>query len=625
MATDERARPGHYLLLALIVALALALRLYGISWDEGYLFHPDERQILVIVDELTFPWPPDATLLTPESGWNPGFFAYGSLPIYLLRICASLVGQVNEEYASLMSSYMVGRALSALFDVGSVVLIYLLGRKLYGTWVGLLGAALLSLTVLHIQLSHFYTVDTVLTFWVLLVLLAAVGVVREPRWTKAWPLGIAFGLALATKVSAAPLAVPIALAWVFGMLGARQDPLYPLRRGATRLWRVFLGGGLTAVVALLTFVLCQPYAVIDVVQFVTDVAQEGNMARGALDIPYTRQFIGRLPYLYPIWQSVVWSLGIPLGVAGWSAVLAACVQVAVVVSRRRWRHAGELLVPLSWALVYFGLVGSFHVKFLRYLLPITPLLCLWAAWGLVALARGRRYGPVVLRMAGVALLIVVLALTGVYAAAYMHLYQRPHTWVQATAWLCENLPRPSSIVGEHWDDPLPLIQGTGALRCYRQHIRSDFPAYDRDDTAKLEKLLDLIEHNDYIILSSNRLYNTIPRLPDRYPLSSRYYELLLGEKLGFELVYYAAEYPQIGPLRLVDDTFSDPPLPIPKLIAEREQGLPSLNLGRADESYSVYDHPKPLIFAKTKQLSRAELLALFGAAAENLPPPRSAS
>ena len=23
---------------------------------------------------------------------------------------------------------------------------------------------------------------------------------------------------------------------------------------------------------------------------------------------------------------------------------------------------------------------------------------------------------------------------------------------------------------EHWDDPLPLIQGTGDLRCFRRHI-----------------------------------------------------------------------------------------------------------------------------------------------------------
>jgi len=120
------------------------------------------------------------------------------------------------------------------------------------------------------------------------------------------------------------------------------------------------------------------------------------------------------------------------------------------------------------------------------------------------------------------------------------------------------------------------------------------------------------------------LYNTIPRLPKRYPLTSRYYQLLMGERLGFELVYYAAVYPEVFGISLMDDTFSDPSLPKPRLLAEREALRPSINLGRADESYSVYDHPKPLVFQKTRQLSRAELLELFGDAAKGLPPPKAA-
>jgi hypothetical protein len=143
--------------------------------------------------------------------------------------------------------------------------------------------------------------------------------------------------------------------------------------------------------------------------------------------------------------------------------------------------------------------------------------------------------------------------------------------------------------------------------------------YDPDTVHKLETLLDAIESSDYIVLSSNRLYNTIPRLPDRYPLSSRYYELLLGERLGFELVYYKAVYPRVFGIDLVNDTFSDPDLPQPRLLMEGEAARRSINLGRADESFTVYDHPKPLVFEKTRQISRAALLELFGEAAQALP------
>jgi 4-amino-4-deoxy-L-arabinose transferase-like glycosyltransferase len=605
------------LLLLPILALALFLRLEHLSWDEGYLFHPDERQILVTVDRLSFPWPPDwGLLLSPQSPWNPGFFAYGSLPLYLLRVVASLLGLFDPNLASLHSSYLVGRALSALFDVGSVYLLYRLGRALYDEWVGLVGAALLSTTVLHIQLAHFYTVDTLLTFFVLLTLLQTVLLVRRPSLGRGALAGGAWGLALASKVSAAPLIVPIALAWILGALAQRPEDGWMLR-----LWRALRGMLLTSVAAMGSFLLCQPYALLDIVAFLVDVIQEGYMARGLADIPYTRQFIGTVPYLYPLRQMVLWSMGLPLGVAGLAGALAALSQAVVLGRRGSWARLGELAVPLGWVAVYFGIVGGFHTKFLRYMLPILPLLCLWAAWGWVSLLRlrGRRVWPA--RALGGIGLVVTLLGTGAYALAYRHVYTERHPWIQATAWLCQNLPPKSHIMVEHWDDPLPLLQGTGDLRCYRAHEVTVFPAYSPDDTAKLELLLQAIQENDFIILSSNRLYNTIPRLPRRYPLTSRYYELLLGERLGYELVYFAAVYPRLCGVDLVDDTFADPPLPKPRLIATWEAAQPQINLGRADESFTVYDHPKPLVFRKTRQLSREELLDLFGAAAQNLPPP----
>jgi len=60
---EPRQKVLSRLILCLILAVALFLRLYHIAWDGGYLFHPDERQILVVADELSFPWPPRWSLL----------------------------------------------------------------------------------------------------------------------------------------------------------------------------------------------------------------------------------------------------------------------------------------------------------------------------------------------------------------------------------------------------------------------------------------------------------------------------------------------------------------------------------------------------------------------------------
>lgn len=611
--------------LSLILACALALRLYGLSsWDGTYLFHPDERQILLVVDDLSFPWPPDWPLLfSPQSPWNPGFFAYGSLPIYLLRIVASLAGLFNPDLATINSSFIVGRALSVAFDVGTVYLIYHLGRKLYDARVGLLASALVACTVLHIQLAHFYTVDTVLTFFVVLTVLAGVGLVRGPNIGRGALMGVAWGLALATKMSAIPLLLPAMFAWLLGLLAREQgaSAAWSNPRTGLKIWGLAIAGcAWTGLVALLVFLICEPYALIDVVTFLIDVIHESRMARGGLDIPYTRQFVGTLPYIYPIWQATKWSLGLPLGLAGFSASVAALVQVIRQVAKSEWRRAGELGVPLTWVALYFGLTGSFHAKFLRYMLPVIPFICLWAAWALLSLATA--VGKLRRTLGRVGLAVVVTG-TAIYALAYMNVYREEHPWIQATTWLCRNLPPYSTIVIEHWDDPLPLLQGLGELDCSGNHLFTTLKVYDPDDTRKLESILDALEQNDYIILSSNRLYNTIPRLPKRYPLTSRYYELLMGERLGFELIYYTAVYPKFLGISLVDDTFSDPRLPRPRLLAEKESKQPGLNLGRADESFTVYDHPKPLVFKKTRQLSRQEILALFGDAAQNLPPPKA--
>ena len=42
--TPTAVSPSSLLLLA-ILAVALSLRLYGINWDSGFGFHPDERSI----------------------------------------------------------------------------------------------------------------------------------------------------------------------------------------------------------------------------------------------------------------------------------------------------------------------------------------------------------------------------------------------------------------------------------------------------------------------------------------------------------------------------------------------------------------------------------------------------
>ena len=138
--------------LVLLVVVALGLRLYGLDWDEGYDWtpHPDERAILMKVHEIS---PPNLGELgqifdAEESPWNPGWFNYGSFPLYLLK--SVQVGYSALPGEELVDLRLAGRTISALADAGTVLLVYLLGSRIYGRREGLLASGLLALAVLHI-------------------------------------------------------------------------------------------------------------------------------------------------------------------------------------------------------------------------------------------------------------------------------------------------------------------------------------------------------------------------------------------------------------------------------------------------------------------------------------------
>src|SRR5438067_5464618 len=223
-----------------IAFLGLALRLYGLDWDQiqarsqllirlngaafalGNNFHPDERQILFHVVQLSWPKSLSQFLDSTASPLNPHFFAYGSFPLYLLATVGNILSHISPTLANFTTLTLTGRVLNALFDTGTILLIGWLGLLLTSdrtpgrryTWsVALLAAALVAFTPLQLQLSHFYTVDTMLLFFVTLTILACVVLVDTEKSVR-WSLiaGLGFGLALATKFSAAPLIVPLFVA-----------------------------------------------------------------------------------------------------------------------------------------------------------------------------------------------------------------------------------------------------------------------------------------------------------------------------------------------------------------------------------------------------------------------------
>lgn len=601
-------------LLGLVLGAAAFLRLKGIAWDDGYLFHPDERQIVIVASRLA--WPTSLLdFFSPSSPLNPQFFAYGSFPIYLLKLLAPLapataaVGPwADDRLASLV---LFGRALSAFADLGTILLTYALGRRLYSGMVGLVAAAGLAFTVLDIQLSHFYAVDTMLTFLMLTTMYAALRVAetgppesggfriaqKAMRAKKTWIIlcGILFGLALATKITAIALIVPVAHAsW---RAAATPLPVSPPRAALLGWWR---SARATLVpicgMAVLVFVLTQPYSLIDWFTFGQDVIREGLVARGWLDFPYTRQFAGTMPFLYQVAQSSVWGLGLPLGLFAWGGLVLAAI---------RWRraHTWRDTFLLIFVLFYFASIGVQYAKYMRYVLPLLPALYLVAAQTWLDLLPRSRV------IVGIAI-TVLLVISAAYALAFVGMYDAEHPWLTASRWIYQNVPRGATLAVEEWDDALPtLIAFPGGARRGSEYTQLVLPMYADDTEAKRAALSAALSRSDLVLLASQRLYASIGRLPGRYPLAVRYYQKLFSGELGFEPVMTARRDPVLFGITIRDDPRAGLAFDASSVDARfgATYGRTVWNWGFADESFSVYDHPQPILWRKVRSLSAAEL------------------
>ena len=573
-------------LLGAVLMCALGLRLYGINWDEGWVVHPDEFNVKEVALRVH--------LFHPELSLNPHFFVYGSLPIYLLKGVGSILSNFNETLST-SNLIAVGRGLAAVFDTGTVLLVYLLGRRLYNHRTGLLAAIFATFTVLSIQQAHFCTVDSMLTFLVALTVLFSTKVIFDSAKPGVWTavlIGISLGLAFATKTSALILLGVVVTAYTLRCFKGEDDSISRSSFRTSQIKSSLAGLAIVVPVALLTVAATEPYAFIDWSAFVADMRFIRDvLATRATDMPWTRQFIDTTPYWYQIRHLSIWGMGLPLAIAAWGGLL---FTLATAIVRRR---KSDLLL-LSWVLPFFLLTGWSEVKFLRYVLPLVPFLCLFAAHLFSALCerlRGNWRRLVVVCMA------LVVACSAFYSFAHVSIYSKRHPILRTADWVNANVGPDEIVAAEDWEFPLYLVT----------RPKTVLRIYDEDTPEKMATIAQQLHDADYNIVLTHRAYGTLPRLRERYPLTSRYYELLFSGELGFEMVYCATSYPSFLGVTIVDDTFTRPNLPVPEGMDICSPNGIVINMGYADENHTVFDHPVTMVFEKVTDLTEEELFDLL--------------
>src|SRR4051794_29854595 len=301
--------------LIVILAFAAGMRFQGLDWDDGYHLHPDERFLAIVGDKIRFPSNPLTYFDTRTSPLNPynardvDGFAYGMVPLFLTRAVGAWYGMATYDGIPI-----VGRALSAASDLLTVFLVFMLGRTVYGAWVGLVAAALSAATVTHIQLSHFFAVDTFLATATTLALYAAYRAWLRWGYFSFVLLGFAAGLALATKLSAALLAPIVLLAAVV------PPPDGKRRRSPMDMLSMLAVCG---IVTFLTYRIGEPYSflgpsffgIFPNFQRFDDLNRWVKISSGEIEVPFMIQWANTPNPSFALRSLVEWGFGPAAGIA----------------------------------------------------------------------------------------------------------------------------------------------------------------------------------------------------------------------------------------------------------------------------------------------------------------------
>ena len=543
-------------LLITIILLGAALRFYGLDWGTNHetgrfhTFHIDESTIV------------ESTRLL---GINIHQIrsSYGKAPMYLLwtgaHLIGSLIGQTPFELdnnASAKFTHVFARSLSALMGVITLYLVFQLGTALGGHWTGLLAAFFLATCPGHIQQSHYYTVDPIITFWVTLALYLTL---RFPstNWRLYLAFGIICGLAAGTRLVGIWLAIPFFIAHSFAQnkfaicnlqltnVVSHLQPLAHERSESFALtWKKF---AITTIAGTLTLLICEPFILLDPQHYfdTSDIrlfASSMRVARGELIRVWTLYDLNTTPFLFYVTDLLRYALGFPLEIAGLFGITLAL-----------WKRNKPALLLLGWLIPYFMLVGGLHTKPIRYATPMLPAFAIFAAWACIHLSyllRPRPYATLPVLIIGLPTLIHGLAITNVYS--------HEDSRIVANRWIEENIPAGNRILAEHGGFPTAWMAPED--RYQRQVTDSSYFIVARDwimPSSQIASFQKRLSDADWIILIEENRQKQFISVPDHFPVGATFYARLHRGDLGFESTAQFKNRPHFGSW-IWDETDAEP-------------------------------------------------------------------
>lgn len=393
----------YRLVLALILAGGFFLRFHGLGFGLPYRYHADEP--ILINHALAF----------ASGDLNPHFFRIPPLCSYLvflvyglLFIAGKLAGMWRDaaafEHVFLSDPtlfYLAARATLGLIPgTASIYALYALTKRHFGRTAALWSSAFLAVSYLPVRDSHYAYTDMLLILIQILGFQQILGLIEDPAFKRHVRTGLLIGLASAVKYNGVFLAVPYGAASLLG--GERKSFL---KNAAASL-----------AAAAVTFILLNPYAVLDGRFFLSEMTGENAAHAGGT----------------PLWHHLSYSLaesqGIPFLFAALAGFVLAFSGRVSGEERRKWAVIG------SFVLAYYAVLVTKGQYYDRYVLPLIPFLCMSAALVMDKIhATGRR--PVLVLTA-----ILVLFIPLIQCFFLSRIITQKDTRAEAKIWFEKNIP-----------------------------------------------------------------------------------------------------------------------------------------------------------------------------------------
>ena len=332
------------------------------------------------------------------------------------------------SYDAFGADEFAARLPSALAYLGSVLLTYGLGRRMFDATTGLLAGMIAASTLELAKLGHACTPDSVLVFFLLLYFWAFWRGHEDDRRSWYLPCGAASALAMLTK-GPVGLVLPIAIVGVY---------LLWHREGRRLLDRRMIGGTVVWILVAVPW-----YAIVTAEtkgEWTWAFFLKENLGRSAEPMENHRG-----PPIYYLGVALVFF-------APWSAFLFGVLRDAWTRSRLDGPERRAVRFLLLWVTVVIALFTPLATKLPHYIAPAYPALAILTASYLVRWMRGEFAMPGWVRIVA----IVGFVLTGLSVAGAMLV-------AGGAAEFWEFTRKLRDIPGLEWWAPLGLLPIVGGL------------------------------------------------------------------------------------------------------------------------------------------------------------------